>query len=51
MIQMKTIKDILINQIKEQYQGILDRQKNGWEAPELNNYRAGTENTLMDMWR
>lgn len=43
------MKSIIIKQLKDGYQGILERKENGWTKEELNNYTAGVSNTLADL--
>lgn len=44
------MKSIIIKQIKDGYQGILERKENGWTNEELNSYTAGVSNTLADLF-
>ncbi|BAF81406.1 hypothetical protein EFP_138 [Enterococcus phage EF24C] len=44
------MKSIIIKQIKDGYQGILDRKENGWTKEELSDYTAGVSNTLVDLF-
>lgn len=42
------MKNIIIKQLKDNYQGILERKENGWKTEDLINYTAGISNSLFD---
>lgn len=43
------MKDAIIKEIKEQYQGILLREENGWSKDKLRAYNSGVSNTLTNL--
>lgn len=43
------MKKIIIKQIKDGYNGILERRNEGWTNDELNCYTTATSNTLFDL--
>ena len=46
--ESKSMKAIIVKQLRDGYKGIIARKENGWTNEELNTYTAGVSNTLFD---